>query len=79
MIQIELKLFVTLAQFHPDNSSGSGPHNLAPGTRVDQLIKDLGIPEDTVKLIFINGKKAMPDQELVQGDRLGLFPPVGGG
>lgn len=76
MIRIDLKLFVTLAKYHPN---GSGVHEVAPGTSVEQLIKDLGIPGDTVKLIFINGKKALSTQVLADKDRLGLFPPVGGG
>ncbi len=76
MIRIDLKLFVTLAKYHPN---GSGDHEVALGTSVEQLIKDLGIPGDTVKLIFINGKKALPTQVLADRDRLGLFPPVGGG
>ena len=79
MIEIDLKLFVTLARFHPGSKSGSGPLRLAEGTRVGQLVGDLGIPEATVKLIFVNGKKAGPDQVLSHGDRVGLFPPVGGG
>ena len=76
MIQIDLKLFVTLAKYHPNSS---GFHDVAEGTTVLALIQDLGIPQEAVKLVFINGKKAGTDQVLHQGDRLGLFPPVGGG
>ena len=76
MIQIDLKLFVTLAKYHP---TGGEEHRVAEGTRVETLIRDLAIPAETVKLIFINGKKADRDQVLRDGDRLGLFPPVGGG
>lgn len=76
MIRIDLKLFVTLAKYHP---GGGGDHEVAVGTCVDELIRDLGIPPETVKLVFINGKKADPSQKLEDGDRLGLFPPVGGG
>ena len=76
MIQIDLKLFVTLSQYHP---GGSGMVEVAEGTSVEKLIRDFGIPENTVKLIFINGKKASATQVLAEGDRLGLFPPVGGG
>lgn len=79
MIKIDLNLFVTLARFHPGGNDGSGPYEVAPGTRVGQLISDLGIPEETVKLIFVNGRKAPLDQVLADGDRVGLFPPVGGG
>lgn len=79
MIEIDLKLFVSLARFHPTGKGGSGPHKVPGGTPVERLIEDLGIPKDTVKLIFINGKKARPSQVLAAGDRVGLFPPVGGG
>jgi len=78
MIRIDLKLFVNLARFHP-GGTGSGPHKVAEGLRVDQLIQDLGIDENMVKLVFVNGRKALADQLLADGDRVGLFPPVGGG
>jgi sulfur-carrier protein len=39
----------------------------------------LGIPPGEVKLRFVNGKQAKDDQVLAEGDRVGLFPPVGGG
>ncbi len=78
MIRIDLKLFVNLARFHP-GGTGSGPHEVVEGTTVEQLIEDLGIERDLVKLIFVNGKKAMADQVLRNDDRVGLFPPVGGG
>jgi len=76
MIRIDLKLFVTLSQYHPGDG---GFHEVEEGTTVAGMIRDLGIPKDTVKLIFINGKKAEPDREICHGDRVGLFPPVGGG
>ncbi len=76
MIQIDLKLFVTLSKYHPNSS---GCVDVAEGTSVEKLIRDLRIPANTVKLIFINGKKAPATRILVKGDRLGLFPPVGGG
>ena len=76
MIEIDLNLFVTLAKYHPN---GRGCLEVEHGTCVDDLIENLGIPKDTVKLIFINGKKADGAQEMCHGDRVGLFPPVGGG
>ncbi len=76
MIKIDLKLFVTLAKYHPH---GGGMHEVQEGTCVDDLVRALNIPRETVKLIFINGRKAEGDQILADGDRLGLFPPVGGG
>lgn len=76
MITIDLKLFVTLSKYHP----GEGDHlEVSDKTSVESLIADLGIPKELVKLIFINGKREDSSYRLRQGDRLGLFPPVGGG
>jgi len=76
MIKIELKLFVTLSRYLPDNSEGL---EIPEGTTVEKLIFDIGIPRELVKLIFINGKKQSSNYRLKNNDRLGLFPPVGGG
>jgi molybdopterin synthase sulfur carrier subunit len=50
-----------------------------PGTAVSSLISQLSIPLKEVTLIMINGRRQQPDF-LLQGDeRVGLFPPIGGG
>lgn len=76
MIHIDLKLFVTLSKYLPKNHQ---VHGIQEGTTIEQLIRDLGIPRDIVKLIFVNGKKENSDYCLQNQDRVGLFPPVGGG
>ncbi len=50
-----------------------------PGESAAELMARLGIPPDKVKVIMINGLAAGPDTILADGDRVGLFPPVGGG
>ena len=57
----------------------SGQHAVAAGTTVAALIENLGIPRSDVKLVFVNGRKADAETVLTGGDRVGLFPPVGGG
>ena len=76
MIKIELKLFVTLSKYIPENAD---EHAIVPGKTIEELIFDLDIPDELVKLIFINGKRQEIDYVLQDGDRVGLFPPVGGG
>lgn len=76
MIKIDLKLFVTLSQYLPEDKDCC---EIPEETTVEKLIADLGIPADMVKLIFINGKRQDGTYELKQDDRVGLFPPVGGG
>ncbi|MCP4722568.1 MAG: MoaD/ThiS family protein [Desulfobacteraceae bacterium] len=75
-MHIDLKLFVTLAKYLP---LGSEAYEINEGTTINELMMDLGIPHDIVKLIFINGKKQDRNYRIQQGDRVGLFPPVGGG
>lgn len=76
MIQIELKLFVTLSRYLPDQAE---QYEINDGITIDDLFDDLQIPREQVKLIFINGKKEETTYVLKQNDRVGLFPPVGGG
>jgi len=76
MIKIDLQLFVTLSKYQPENNEFL---EIQDATSVGKLILDLGIPKDLVKLIFVNGKRQKTAYELKNNDRLGLFPPVGGG
>ena len=75
-ISIELKLFATLQELAPHATS---TQVLDAGTNVRTLVQQLGIPEKKAKLIFINSRKVTLDSVLKDGDRLGIFPPVGGG
>lgn len=76
MIKITLKLFVTLSKYLPSDSEII---EIPENTSVGQLIEDLNIPPASVKLAFVNSKKQDFDYQLKENDRLGLFPPVGGG
>jgi sulfur-carrier protein len=46
---------------------------------VNRLLEQLGVPVSDVKLIFINSLKGSLDSRLYGGERVGIFPPVGGG
>lgn len=76
MITIDLNFFVTLNKFLPDNAKN---YKVDENKTVEELILDLKIPEDLVKLIFVNGIRREKTYQLQSGDRVGLFPPVGGG
>jgi len=73
---IELKLYATLARHLPDTADR---YTVTPGTSVDQLIDRLGIDPQVVKLVFIDGRIQEKSTVLQGGERVGLFPPVGGG
>lgn len=74
--QIELELRATLKRYRP---SASKVMEITPGCRIRDIVSQLGIPEYEVNLVFVNGEKANLDSPLSGGERVGLFPPLGGG
>ena len=73
---IDLKLFATLATRMPENASR---FPITSGMTVAQLIDMLPISSDEAKLIFVDGVRAQMETRLLGGERVGIFPPVGGG
>ena len=73
---IEIKCFATLAKFLPENGDD---YPVDPGETVLSLIRKLGIPEKDVTIVFVNNLRSPVETEISDGDRVGLFPPVGGG
>lgn len=73
---IDLRLFATLARWAPENATH---YPIAPGILVEALLSQLKIPFTEAKLIFINGIKGDLHSRLNGGERVGIFPPVGGG
>jgi sulfur-carrier protein len=73
---IELKLFATLARFTPANAA---QYPIQQGVTVGQLLMQFPFAADEAKLIFVNGVKKDLQTRLNGGERVGVFPPVGGG
>jgi len=74
--QIQIKLFAGLETFNPPSA---GQYEITVGISVGELLARLDIPAEKARLIFINGVKADLDTRLQGGERVGIFPPVGGG
>ena len=49
------------------------------GITVAEVCKKVKIPIDNIKVAFVNGKSQKLDYILQGEERIGLFPPVGGG
>lgn len=73
---INLKLFASLGRLAPENAD---TFPVAPGTTVSDLVRQLEIPPEEAKLFFINNRRVEMDTVINDGDRVGIFPPVGGG
>jgi molybdopterin converting factor small subunit len=79
-MKIEVRLFASLARFMPDkNIKKPYAMDVQNGATIADIFNLLNVPEDSVKLIFLNGIRATSDQALKEGDRLGVFPALGGG
>ncbi|MCD6527542.1 MAG: MoaD/ThiS family protein [Desulfuromonas sp.] len=75
MITLTVKLF---AQFRVGRFKVEQRDYAEPLT-TSQILVDLGIAEDELGVLMINGRHAELDQPLCQGDSIGIFPLVGGG
>jgi sulfur carrier protein ThiS len=75
MHSIEVRCFASLAKHAPEG----GYAKLAAADTAGDLIRALGIPAGEVASIFVNGAHAVETTALRDGDRVGLFPAVGGG
>jgi len=79
-MNVDIRLYATLTRFLPMGAKNkSCILDLPEPSVVGDVIKILGLPDKSVKLIFINGVHAALHTALKDGDRVGLFPPVGGG
>jgi molybdopterin converting factor small subunit len=74
--QIQIKLFATLHEFEPPSSDN---YSIDQGITVCELFEQLDLPPEKARLVFINGIKADLTATLKGGERVGIFPPVGGG
>ena len=79
-MKIEIHLYASLAKYLPAGSKNKSYQIALPeGSSIDDLMEVLNVPPTSVKLIFLNGIHAHRSSVLSDGDRVGIFPPVGGG
>jgi molybdopterin converting factor small subunit len=75
---IDVRLFATLAE-HSRRRRRQFEVDACAGLTVRAVLAEEGLPEAAVHIIMLNGVHAGLDSPLRDGDRLGLFPAVGGG
>ena len=77
---VQVFVAATLRQYVSNYKPEEGIRLEIPkGTTVKLLLDMLGIPEQEVKVIMVNGVHASLDTQLEGNERIGLFPAVGGG
>jgi sulfur carrier protein ThiS len=78
-MRIEVRLFATLRRHALSAAGGVLAADVPEGCKAADAIAQLGIDAHEVHVLMVNGVISRPDQVLVGGDRLGLFPAIGGG
>jgi molybdopterin converting factor small subunit len=73
---IDLRLYATLGIHAPDNAAR---FPIRKSMTIEQLLDLLPLTIEDAKLIFVNGIRAELSTQLHGGERVGIFPPVGGG
>ena len=79
-MKIEIRLFATLASYARHKDLGpDGTLCLPEPATIRDAVRILGVPEPEIKLVFLNGAHASLTTALKDQDRVGIFPPIGGG
>jgi molybdopterin converting factor small subunit len=79
-MEIEVRLFATLRDYLPQGSSQFSCKLQVKSTdTVGDVLGKLKVPDETPKIILVNGIHSTLDSVLKPGDVLSVFPPVAGG
>jgi molybdopterin converting factor small subunit len=77
MAEVKLSLYATLRRYvggRPSIQVG-----VEAGQTVGQTLAQLGVPSGETRIIFVNNRPGTLSQPLQDGDRVGVFPAIGGG
>lgn len=74
-MKITVKLFASFR----DNRFKVEQREYPEGTLCRNVMDELGLTEEEMGIVLINGRHASVDAQLKDGDTLSMFPLVGGG
>jgi molybdopterin converting factor small subunit len=79
-MQIEVRLYATLRDYAPpESNAGVFVKTVPSDSTLEGVLVILNIPAAKVHMRMVNGLGVTDDHVLKDGDRVGLFPPIGGG
>ena len=80
MNRFEVRLYASLRKYHPNSGDSEAfSPELADGAKLGDLVDKLKIPRPEIGVLMVNGKWQKETYLLQDGDRIGLFPLIGGG
>jgi molybdopterin converting factor small subunit len=75
-MQIAVKLHASLRPYgKSDSKDGLFRMETSEEATVREVIRELGIPPEKVRMILLNGRGVDSDSILSNGDRIAFFPP----
>lgn len=77
-MKIELKCFADLAKQYACDYAKGADMEMPGGSTAGDVMRAVGIAQDEVKIVFVNGRIKDPGHLLENGDRLALVPATGG-
>ncbi|ACB84411.1 MoaD/ThiS family protein [Natranaerobius thermophilus] len=79
MANIEVRCYATLREYLPQGAeAGVYQYETAKHT-IGEIVDELGLPREDLHLIIKNGINVDLEETVEDGDRIGFFPPIGGG
>ncbi|MGC8604175.1 MAG: MoaD/ThiS family protein [Desulfomonilaceae bacterium] len=79
-MNIDFILYASLTKFVPGSVAGDPIHvEMPPGVTVNDVLKEMGIPEGISLILLINGRSGTKTQTIHDNDRLAVFPTIAGG
>jgi molybdopterin converting factor small subunit len=77
MPQVKVNVYATLRRHI--GGAASVQVEIEPGQTVEQVLGGLGVPVDQTRIIFVDNRAAGLSHVLQGGEKLGVFPAIGGG
>jgi sulfur carrier protein ThiS len=77
-MNITVKCYANLSADNGCNYRQPTSYELPENTAVKEMLTQIDFADAEVHSVFVNGRKAGPGAILSDGDRIGLFPAVGG-
>ena len=80
MATVEVRLYASLRKYHSNpGSSEALIITLDDKANLANLADKLKIPKEEIAITMVNGRQEEKSYLLQEGDRIGLFPLIGGG
>jgi molybdopterin synthase sulfur carrier subunit len=88
-MKVTIKLYSILAKHLCEDVLNQQPNGFRAGSPIEfmmpsgstlgDLVDSLSLPEDLVKITFVNGIQQELNYQLQPGDQVGMFPAIAGG